>query len=102
MKEPIVKKIESTGDVCIKFTDEELAALNLTEGDKFSIKYDDKGIFLEKFVPVEINLSDFNRETLEFLIASSVEEDISINDVINNALSGFLKKIEDEDPVDQV
>jgi len=43
----IKKTIEPTGDVCVKFTEDELAQLNVKQGDKFSIKETDAGIFLK-------------------------------------------------------
>jgi len=82
----IKKTIEPTGDVCVKFTEEELAKLNIKEGDKFSIKETDEGILLEKFATVDINLSELDRELIEFLIQESCDKDISINEVISQLL----------------
>jgi len=86
----IKKTIEPTGDVCVKFTEEELAKLNIKQGDKFSIKETDGGILLEKFSTIDINLSELNREILEFLIQESCDKDISINDVISDLLEKGL------------
>jgi hypothetical protein len=89
----IKKTIEPTGDVCVKFTEDELAQLNIKQGDKFSIKEQDNGILLEKFASIELDLSEFNRDILEFLVEESCDKDISINEVISNI---FEKFIEDE------
>lgn len=89
---PICKVVEPTGDVCIKFTDEELARLGIEKGDKFSIKEKDGGIILEKYQTMELDLEDFSREVLELLIQRSCEEDISINQVIENILTSYLDK----------
>lgn len=90
----IKKTIEPTGDVCVKFSEEELAQLNIKQGDMFSIKEQDGGILLEKFVSIELDLSEFRRDILEFLIQESCDKDISVNDVFSNI---FEKFIENED-----
>jgi bifunctional DNA-binding transcriptional regulator/antitoxin component of YhaV-PrlF toxin-antitoxin module len=84
----IKKTIEPTGDVCVKFTEDELKQLNIKQGDKFSIKETDEGILLERFSTIDIDLSEFERELLEFLIQESCDKDVSINEVI----SDFLEK----------
>lgn len=87
----IKKTIQRSDDLYIQFTDTELKQLNITEGDKFSWKIqDDNTVVLEKFVKLDIELSDFSREVLEFLIAESIEKDISVNDVICNVLEKIV------------
>jgi hypothetical protein len=88
----IKKTVEPTGDVCVKFTEEELAQLNIKQGDKFSIKETDGGILLEKFSTVDINLSELGRELLEFLIQESCDKDISVNEVISYLLEKGLEQ----------
>ena len=86
----IKKTVEPTGDVCVKFTEDELAKLNIKQGDKFSIKETDDGILLEKFSTVDIDLSEFERELIEFLIQVSCDKDISVIQVISDLLEkGF-------------
>ena len=87
----ITKTVEPTGDVCVKFTEDELAQFNIKQGDKFSIKETDEGILLEKFSTIELDLSEFNRDILEFLIKESCDKDISINEVISNILDQVIK-----------
>jgi hypothetical protein len=86
----IKKTVEPTGDVCVKFTEEELAQLNIKQGDKFSIKETNDGILLEKFATVDINLNELDRELLEFLIQESCDKDISVNQVISDLLEKGL------------
>jgi hypothetical protein len=86
----IKKTLEPTGDVCVKFTEDELAQLNIKQGDKFSIKETDDGVLLQRFDTVDINLSELDRELLEFLIQESCDKDISINEVISNLLEKGL------------
>jgi hypothetical protein len=87
----IKKTVEPTGDVCVKFTEDELSKLNIKAGDKFSIKNTKDGIFLEKFVNIDIDLSEIGRDVLEFLIQESCDKDISINEVISNIIETYLK-----------
>ena len=88
----IKKTLEPTGDVCVKFTEDELAKLNIKQGDKFSIKETDEGILLEKFATVDIDLSECSREILEFLIQESCDKDVSVNEVISEALDKGLEQ----------
>ena len=88
----IKKTIEPTGDVCVKFTEDELAKLNIKQGDKFSIKETDDGILLEKFSTIDIDLSELERELLEFLIQESCDKDVSINEVISDLLEKGLEQ----------
>ena len=88
----IKKTVEPTGDVCVKFTEDELVKLNIKQGDKFSIKETDEGILLEKFATVDIDLSELERELLEFLVQESCNKDISINEVISNLLEKGLEQ----------
>jgi hypothetical protein len=88
----IKKTIEPTGDVCLKFTEDELTQLNIKQGDKFSIKETDGGILLQKFATVDINLSELDKELLEFLIQESCDKDISVNEVISDLLEKGLEQ----------
>jgi bifunctional DNA-binding transcriptional regulator/antitoxin component of YhaV-PrlF toxin-antitoxin module len=88
----IKKTVEPTGDVCVKFTEDELAKLNIKQGDKFSIKETNDGIVLEKFATVDIDLSECSREILEFLIQESCDKDVSINEVISDILEKGLEQ----------
>jgi len=88
----IKKTVEPTGDVCVKFTEEELEQLNIKQGDKFSIKETDDGILLQKFATIELDLWEFKRGILEFLIQESCEKDISVNEVISNIFERIIEK----------
>lgn len=85
------KIIEPTGDVCVKFSEEELEELNIKEGDKFSVKETENGILLERFATLEIDMSEWDRSILEMLIKDSCEQDISINEVISNILEKYIQ-----------
>jgi len=92
MSKNIVKKVVPTGDVCVQFTDEEMAELNIAPGDKFSVELVDGGMLLKKFVKVEIDTADWSREMLENLIDISCREDISVNEVISNIIKKNISK----------
>lgn len=92
MNKSIVKKVEPTGDVCVKFTDDEMEQLNIAPGDKFSVEIIDGGMMLKKFVKVEIDMADWSREMLEGLIDISCTEDISVNEVISNIIKKNISK----------
>ena len=88
----IKKTVEPTGDVCVKFTEDELAQLNIKQGDKFSVKETDEGIVLEKFATVDIDLAEVERELLEFLIQESCDKDVSVNQIISDVLEKGLEQ----------
>jgi hypothetical protein len=87
----ITKIVEPTGDLCIKFTEEEMRELNIEEGDTLSWKITDEGVLLQKYVNIDIDLSELSRDTLEMLIRDSCERDISVNEVICNCIENQIK-----------
>jgi len=91
-----VKKVLEKKDLYIQFSEEEMEELGWEEGQKFSFKFDEetKSITLEPFVKMEIEISEWPREILEFLIGESCERDISVNEVINETLLKFIEKNE--------
>jgi hypothetical protein len=94
----INKTLKRSEDLYLQFTDEEVKQLNLEPNQKFSVITHDDGSFeLRKFVPVEIDLSDWSRETLEMIISKSLDEDITVNEVINNVLREALPLMENVD-----
>jgi len=89
----MIKKLQRSEDVFIQFTDDELQELNIKPNDKFTVKaFDDGSFTLTKFANIEIDLSEFDRETLEHIIQISCDEDISVNEVISNILEKFVKQ----------
>jgi hypothetical protein len=91
-----VKKVLEKKDLYIQFSEEEIQELGWEEGQKLSFKFDEetKAITLEPFVKMEIEISEWPREILEFLVGESCDRDISINEVINEALLKFIDKNE--------
>lgn len=89
-----VKKVLEKKDLYIQFSEEEMQELGWEEGQKLSFQFneDTGSITLQPFVKMEIDISDWERETLEFLIRESCNRDISVNEVINETLSKFIDK----------
>jgi len=88
----ITKKVQRSEELYVQFTDEELEALNIKAGDKFSWEVEDNSLVLKKFASLDVDISEWSREVLEMLIAESVEKDISVNEVICDILDNFLPK----------
>ena len=91
-----VKKVLEKKDLYIQFSEDEMQELGWEEGQKLSFKFDEetKAITLEPFVKMDLDISEWSREILEFLIGESCERDISVNEVINEILKESLKKYE--------
>ena len=92
MKQPIAKTIKVKEDYYIEFTDEELQALKMEKGQKYSWEIKDGGVQLTPFVKMEIEIGDWERETLEFLIQESCERDVSVNEIINEVLMSYAEQ----------
>lgn len=92
----MIKKLKQSKDCYLQFSEDELVELGIKKGDKFSAKTSPDGsIILTPFVNLEIDISDFSREILEFLISESCEKDISINEVISDSIRKGLNLNED-------
>jgi hypothetical protein len=88
---PIQKTVKVKEDYYIEFTDEELAALKMEKGQKYSCKLQDGGLMLEPFEKVELEIGSWDREILEMLIQESCERDVSVNEVISDILEEVIK-----------
>jgi len=88
------KKIQEKKDLYVQFSEEEIQEMGWEENQKLSVKVDEKTgqITLEPFVKMELEIGDWPREILEFLVGESCERDISVNEVINEVLVDSLKK----------
>lgn len=88
------KKVQEKKDLYVQFSEEEIQEMGWEENQKLSVKVDEKTgqITLEPFVKMELEIGDWPREILEFLVGESCERDISVNEVINEVLVDSLKK----------
>ena len=48
----------------------------------------------EEYATLELDLTEFDRNTLEQLIKASVDRDVSINVVINDLLQEFIDSVD--------
>ena len=88
----IEKTVQSRPEYFLQFTDEEIELLNVKAGDKFEvIPHDDGSFELRKFVPLEIDISEYPREILEDLIKESLDKDIPVGDIIRKAIKESLQ-----------
>lgn len=92
----INKKIEEFIEYGVKFTDEECEQLGINEGDKFSFEVSDEGVLMKKFETLDLDISEFPREILEFLVKESCEKDITVSQVIENVFDWFIKENKNE------
>lgn len=91
----IKKTVQRSEDCFVQFTDEELQQLGIRAGDKFSCSIENDSVVLKKFETIDIDMSELSRDNLEMLISKSIEEDISINEVISNILEQMLPSLEE-------
>jgi hypothetical protein len=87
------KKVQEKKELYIQFSEEEMQELGWEEGQKLSFKFDEetKAITLEPFVKMELDITEWPVEILQFLVGESCEKDISVNEVISNTLEQSLK-----------
>lgn len=88
----ISKKVQRSEELYVQFTDEELEALNIKAGDKFSWEVENDSLVLKKFASLDVDISEWSREVLEMLIVESIEKDVSVNEVICDILDKYLPK----------
>jgi hypothetical protein len=74
----------------IQFSEEEIKELGWKENQKISIELTDNGIMIKPLVSVEIDMSNWSKEILLFLIEESCKSDKSINEVISEILEKML------------
>lgn len=92
---PITKTVESREEYYLTFSDEEIAELGWERGDKFTVKEQNGAIVLEKYAELELNMDEWDRATLEYLIKESCDKDISVNEVISEVLEGAVEYAEE-------
>jgi hypothetical protein len=87
------KKVQEKKDLFIQFSEEEIQELGWEENQKLSIKVDEEtgAITIKPWVKMEIEMDNWPKELMLFLIQESCEKDISINEVITNVLEESLK-----------
>lgn len=87
---PIAKPVQVREEYYIEFTDEELKALNIEKGQKFSCSVEDGALKMVPYATMDLDMSEWDREILEYLIEESCCQDISVNEVIERAITSFV------------
>jgi hypothetical protein len=90
------KTVREKKDLYIEFSEEEMTELGWKENQQLSITVnEDNSIFIKPFVTMELDISNYPKEVLEYLIRLSIEQNISVNDVIIKILETFIKDEEE-------
>lgn len=91
----MIKTLQEYKEYGIQFTDEELVDLGMEKNQKFSIEIEDENIIkLVPFVKMDIDISEFPKDLLENLIKESAEKDVSVNEIISDAIENYYLKYE--------
>jgi hypothetical protein len=98
----IKKTLLPTNDLYIQFTDEEIQQFGWEAGQKLDVKqHADGSIEVRPYVKMELDMEDWPKELLLMLIKDSIEQDISVNDVISNLLKKSLENFSDQEDLTQ-
>jgi len=87
------KKVQEKKELYLEFSEEEMEEIGWEEGQKLSLDLDEETgtITLKPFVKIELDMDNWPKELLLFLVQESCEKDISVNEVISNTLEDSLK-----------
>ena len=88
------KKVQEKKELFLQFSEEEMQEMGWEEGQKLSLKFDEdtKAITLEPFVKMELDITDWPVEILQFLVGESCERDVPVNEIINETLLKYIDK----------
>lgn len=88
------KKVQEKKELFLQFSEEEMQEMGWEEGQKLSLKFDEetKAITLEPFVKMDIDIGEWDREILEYLVGESCYRDVSVNQIINESLEKMINK----------
>jgi hypothetical protein len=88
------KKVQEKKELFLQFSEEEMQEMGWEEGQKLSLKFDEetKAITLEPFVKMDIDISEWDREILEYLVGESCDRDVPVNEIINESLENMINK----------
>lgn len=88
------KKVQEKKELFLQFSEEEIQEMGWEEGQKLSLKFDEetKAITLEPFVKMNIDIGEWDREILEYLVGESCDRDVPVNEIINESLEKMINK----------
>lgn len=97
VSKPITKTVKKKEELFIEFTPEEMEELGLEPHDKFEVEVsNDQTIVLKKFAKIDLDLSEFDKTTLEMLVSQSIELQIPVDEVISQILTEKLKQYKED------
>jgi len=86
------KKVQEKRDTFIQFSEEEIEEMGWEQNQKLSVEIRDDGtITLQPYAKMEIEIGTWPRETLEYLVGESCDRDVSVNDIITEVLTEYIK-----------
>ena len=86
------KKVQEKRDVFIQFSEEEVEEMGWEKNQKFSVEItDDNAITFKPYAKMEIEIGEWSREMLEYLVGESCDRDVSVNDIITEVLTQYIK-----------
>ena len=88
------KKVQEKKELFLQFSEEEMQEMGWEEGQKLSLKFDEdtKAITLEPFVKMELDITEWPVEILQFLVGESCERDVPVNEIINETLLKYINE----------
>ena len=88
------KKVQEKKELFLQFSEEEMQEMGWEENQKLSLKFDEdtKAITLEPFVKMELDITEWPVEILQFLVGESCERDLSVNEIINEVLTNYINE----------
>ena len=88
------KKVQEKKELFLQFSEEEMQEMGWEEGQKLSLKFDEetKAITIEPFVKMNIDIGEWDREILEYLVGESCDRDVPVNEIINESLDKMINK----------
>lgn len=88
------KKVQEKKELFLQFSEEEMQEMGWEEGQKLSLKFDEdtKSITLEPFVKMDIDIGEWDREILEYLVGESCDRDVPVNQILNESLEKMINK----------
>ena len=93
LSKPITKTIKKKEELFIEFTPQEMTDLGIQPHDKFEVEVqNDSTIILKKFAKIDLDLSEFDKKTLEMLVSESIELQVPVDEIISNILTEKLKE----------
>jgi hypothetical protein len=90
----ITKTVEKVENYAVIFTEDEAFELGIEEGQRFTIEATGDGLLLKPFVELELDIENWSKDDLLFLLQRSCEVNKSVNEVISDILAEIVDQYE--------